>query len=90
MRLEARIPGRCREVVQLRYGLRGSEIYSLGEVAKIMRITKERARQMELHGLDLLCTALIKTLVDRDRIRTLLEVVRMREGVSDGARATES
>lgn len=37
---------REREVVALSYGLNGYDVYTLAEVGRIFKITKERARQI--------------------------------------------
>jgi RNA polymerase sigma factor (sigma-70 family) len=47
----ARLPGRIRVVIALRYGLDGGGKRSLSEVGERLGVTKERARQLEQEGL---------------------------------------
>lgn len=50
----ALLPERNRRVVILRYGLDGGHERSLGEIAAVIGKCKERARQLEAEGLQLL------------------------------------
>jgi RNA polymerase primary sigma factor len=47
----ARLGEREREVLELRYGLRGSEPCTLDEIGQRLGVTRERIRQIELRGL---------------------------------------
>jgi len=38
---------REREIIKLRYGIGGGYAYTLAEVAKIFKVTRERVRQVE-------------------------------------------
>jgi DNA-directed RNA polymerase sigma subunit (sigma70/sigma32) len=38
---------RERQVLQMRYGLHGQQPLSLGDIGKVLRVTKERIRQIE-------------------------------------------
>jgi RNA polymerase primary sigma factor len=38
---------RERQVLQLRYGLHGQQPLSLGDIGKVLRVSKERIRQIE-------------------------------------------
>ncbi|HVL96148.1 MAG TPA: RNA polymerase sigma factor RpoD [Solirubrobacteraceae bacterium] len=48
--LEA-LPSREREVIEMRFGLRGSRPYTLEEVGQAFNVTRERIRQIENHTL---------------------------------------
>jgi RNA polymerase primary sigma factor len=43
---------RDREVIELRFGLQDGRPRTLGEVAEILGVTRERVRQIEKRGLD--------------------------------------
>jgi len=40
------------DVIDLRFGLRDGRAHTLDEVASILGVTRERARQLELRGLE--------------------------------------
>jgi RNA polymerase primary sigma factor len=42
---------RDREVIELRFGLRDGHAHTLDEVAKVLGVTRERVRQIEIRGL---------------------------------------
>jgi RNA polymerase primary sigma factor/RNA polymerase nonessential primary-like sigma factor len=50
----AALPPREAQVITRRYGLRTSEPGTLREIAEELRISRERVRQLEIHGLALL------------------------------------
>jgi RNA polymerase primary sigma factor len=50
--LLGRLTARERRVLQLRYGLHGDEPRSLAEIGRGMRVTRERARQIEARSLE--------------------------------------
>jgi RNA polymerase primary sigma factor len=50
-RLLAKLPDRDRRVLELRYGLDGSEPATLEEVGREFRVTRERIRQIEMASL---------------------------------------
>ncbi len=51
LRALATLPAREREVIELRYGLRGQRPYTLEEVGRAFNVTRERIRQIETHTL---------------------------------------
>ena len=46
------LPQRERELISLRYGLDGARPYTLEEVGQVLRITRERVRQIERRALE--------------------------------------
>ncbi|HEX9018486.1 MAG TPA: sigma-70 family RNA polymerase sigma factor [Anaerolineaceae bacterium] len=46
------LPGREREILELRYGIGGAEPLTLAEVGARLGITRERARQLELQAIN--------------------------------------
>ena len=50
-RLVARLPGRQRQIIELRYGLDGGEPRTLAEVGLVFNVTRERIRQLERQSL---------------------------------------
>jgi RNA polymerase primary sigma factor len=50
--LLGRLSARERRVLELRYGLRGDEPRTLAEIGRGMRVTRERARQIEARSLE--------------------------------------
>jgi RNA polymerase primary sigma factor len=55
---------RERLVVQLRFGLQGNDVHTLDEIAKHLRLTRERVRQIEARALAKLRTSDLQTEVD--------------------------
>jgi RNA polymerase primary sigma factor len=51
LRVLAALPSREREVIELRYGLRGGRPKTLEEVGQAFNVTRERVRQIENHTL---------------------------------------
>jgi RNA polymerase nonessential primary-like sigma factor len=47
----ARLPARQRNVIQRRYGLNGFEIHTLEQLARELRVTRERVRQLQIEAL---------------------------------------
>jgi RNA polymerase nonessential primary-like sigma factor len=47
----AQLPARQRNVIQRRYGLNGFEIHTLEELARELRVTRERVRQLQIEAL---------------------------------------
>ena len=45
------LPPREREVIELRFGLKGTRPYTLEEVGRAFNVTRERIRQIENHTL---------------------------------------
>jgi RNA polymerase primary sigma factor len=45
------LPAREREVIEMRFGLRGTRPYTLEEVGRAFNVTRERIRQIENHTL---------------------------------------
>ena len=45
---------RERQVLRMRYGLQGQQPLSLGDIGKILRVTKERVRQIEVRAMSTL------------------------------------
>ncbi len=45
------LPARDREVLELRFGLRDGQPRTLDEIALVFGLTRERIRQIEMHGL---------------------------------------
>jgi RNA polymerase sigma factor (sigma-70 family) len=67
---------REREVLRMRYGLDGNQPKSLGEVAKILGVTRERVRQVEARAIrklqhpvrsEKLCRFLPERIMDREK-----------------------
>lgn len=48
------LPYRKREIIELRYGIGYDRAYTLEEAGKIMKITRERVRQIEISAIRLL------------------------------------
>ena len=51
MVLEAALPQREREVIEMRFGLTGERPYTLEEVGRAFNVTRERIRQIENQSL---------------------------------------
>jgi RNA polymerase nonessential primary-like sigma factor len=47
----AQLPARQRNVIQRRYGLNGFETHTLEELARELRVTRERVRQLQIEAL---------------------------------------
>ena len=47
----AALPAREREVIEMRFGLKGTRPYTLEEVGRAFNVTRERIRQIENHTL---------------------------------------
>jgi RNA polymerase primary sigma factor len=60
----ATLTERERMVVQLRFGLQGNDAHTLDEIAKHLRLTRERVRQIELRALAKLRISDLRTEVD--------------------------
>ncbi|MCR4404734.1 MAG: sigma-70 family RNA polymerase sigma factor [Candidatus Acetothermia bacterium] len=54
------LPEREREILELRYGLRGREALTLEEIGKLLGISRERVRQLEAQALQRLRDPLIR------------------------------
>jgi RNA polymerase primary sigma factor len=50
------LPGRDRRVLELRYGLSGSEPHTLEQIGKRLGMTRERVRQIEVESLNRLAS----------------------------------
>jgi RNA polymerase primary sigma factor len=50
--LEIKLNWREREIIKLRYGLGDGYNYTLGEVAFIFQVSRERIRQLELRAME--------------------------------------
>jgi RNA polymerase nonessential primary-like sigma factor len=48
------IPSRIRDILILRYGIDGNEALSLAKIGEIMNLSKERVRQLENQGLNVI------------------------------------
>ncbi|MDR2818609.1 MAG: RNA polymerase sigma factor RpoD/SigA [Endomicrobium sp.] len=54
------LPDREKEVVRMRFGLGGMEPMSLDSIGKVLNVSRERVRQLELHAFKKLKTILAK------------------------------
>jgi RNA polymerase primary sigma factor len=54
------LPEREREILELRYGLRGREALTLEEIGKLLGISRERVRQLEAQALQRLRDPLVR------------------------------
>ncbi len=66
--LMADLTSREREVIQMRYGLIDGKSYSLSEIASILKLSRERVRQLEIKALQKL-----RQPKSRNRIRDYLD-----------------
>ena len=57
---------RQRGVIERRYGLNGSDIYTLEQVAQDLNLTRERVRQIQLEALSSLRRILRRSGINRD------------------------
>ncbi len=60
------LPEKHRLVIERRYGLNGYEIATLEEVAAMLELTRERVRQIQIEGLELLRKLLRRQGVSKD------------------------
>ena len=65
-------------ILDLRYGINGNYTYSLAEIARILRITKERARQKYCRAMDRLILALSPETPDQSILGEYLVAAVMR------------
>jgi RNA polymerase primary sigma factor len=54
------LPDREKEVVRMRFGIGGMETMSLDSIGKVLNVSRERVRQLELHAFKKLKTILAK------------------------------
>jgi RNA polymerase nonessential primary-like sigma factor len=65
----ARLSERQRRVIERRYGLNGSEICTLEQLAQELGLTRERVRQIQLEALSILRRILRRNGIGRDVLR---------------------
>ncbi len=68
--LLADLTTREREVIQMRYGLTDGQFYSFGDIAKVLKLSRERIRQIEIKALQKLQQPKC-----RNRVRDYLELL---------------
>lgn len=78
------LPHRYLMIIDLTYGLTG-EVYNRGEVARILKTTKERVRQMHEKAMQLLWSAVGDTTISVWDLSDLLVVGRLREKAAEAS-----